>query len=68
MSLSQFNRLLTVSSEAKAWCRLLRDVKELPLNSEMGTLKVASSLFPDGRDDYTKWRQEEVKVSLTGQR
>ena len=32
-------------SEARSWCRLLRHVKTLPLNSAKGTLSVAASLI-----------------------
>ena len=52
-------------SEARSWCKLLRQVKSLPLNSERGTLSVAASLFPEDKGEYTSWRNEEIFIGQT---
>ena len=51
-------------SEVRSWCRL-RQVKSLPLNSERGTLSVAASLFPEDKEGYTSWCNEEIFIGQT---
>jgi len=52
-------------SEIRTWCNLLRNIKDIPLDTAKGALSVAASIFSDQKDEYEGWRTDEVFVGST---
>jgi hypothetical protein len=53
---------LTLFSETKAWCQLLRRVRTLRLDTKEGTLIAAKKLFPEDAHGFESWRDSEVST------